>query len=238
MTKKKSFGSSVNVVSWNSVSAITDHEFVRKKMIEIEQTETGICRIYKPKKTAAFSTKDSTNPNFKQAKKIAYDAGFEPVIRPTGGHLAVFDENSLIIDIVAPHSCLGDNILDRYRLFAEKISNSLYSLGVDSRIGPVLNEFCEGRFSINACGKKKLVGIAQKISKKTFNLSALFLVTPSIEALDILSKTYKVLGLSFNPLSHGCLEEFVINSDYINWEKYLLEQVLDLFDNKISVKVA
>ena len=147
--------------------------------------------------------------NFVTAKTIASRLGYEPILRPAGGHLAIYDHRSLILDITAPHENPGRDIINRYELFSEKISSYIGLLGVDARIGQVDGEFCPGRFSINSSSQKKLVGIAQRITKNGYYLSALILLEPSPKAINALSATYKLIDLDFDPSSHGDLHELV-----------------------------
>ena len=226
------FGDTAQLIPWVSKSAEQDFLFVKNVLSRITDSKVGYLRVFRPQKTAAFSTKDTLHKNFAAAKKIASRLGYEPILRPAGGHLAIYDHRSLIMDITAPHENPGKDIINRYELFSEKISSYLALLGVDARIGQVDGEFCPGRFSINSSSQKKLVGIAQRITKSGYYLSALILLEQSSEAIDALSATYKLIDLDFNPSSHGDLHELVGSGSVLNWEEYFLSLPMEFFEEQ------
>ena len=226
------FGYSARLIPWFSQSAEQDFLFVKNALAGISKSKVGYVRVFRPQKTAAFSTTDSLHKNFATAKSIASRLGYEPILRPAGGHLAIYDHRSLILDITAPHDNPGKDIINRYELFSEKIATYIGLLGVDARIGQVDGEFCPGRFSINSSRQKKLVGIAQRITKYGYYLSALILLEPSPEAIDALSATYKLIDLDFDPSSHGDLHELVGSGSALNWEECFLSLAMEFFEEQ------
>ena len=76
----------------------------------------------------------------------------------------MFDENALGITIIAPHAAPHANMIKRYELLSAAIANGLHLLGIDARVGELPNEYCPGKYSVNAEGRIKLVGVAQRMN--------------------------------------------------------------------------
>ena len=94
----------------------------------------------------------------------------------------MFDEHALAITIISPHADPHQHTIKRYDVFAGAIADALVTLGMDARIGELPNEYCPGRFSINAEGRIKLVGIAQRMNRRCIQMGAIIAVGRSDKA--------------------------------------------------------
>jgi octanoyl-[GcvH]:protein N-octanoyltransferase len=183
--------------------------YVRETLTQLRPGDSGLLRIRRPKPTAAFSPQDTAHANYAQARDLTQRRGFTPVERGTGGRLTVFDEGALGITLVAPHVESHAHMMARYDIFAGAIAKGLKRLGIDARIGELPNEYCPGKFSINARGRVKLVGIAQRMTKHAYQMGAVISVARSNEACAAIADAYEVMSLPFDAATYGGINDLV-----------------------------
>ena len=82
-------------------------------------------------------------------------------------------------------------------------------MGIEgAEVGEVRDEFCPGDHSIRAGGYEegaKLVGIAQRITKKATSVGGIVLVWGEEDLLRVLSRVYAAMNLPMRPGSVGSL---------------------------------
>lgn len=150
--------------------------------------------------TAAFSRRDTLLPGYEHAVSVARRAGFEPVIRPVGGHLAAYDAGSLVLHLWGPHPEPRRGLRPRFALGSEALADALRDAGVpDVRVGPVAGEYCDGEWSVNAAGRGKLVGTGQRLFRQGFLFCAVVSVGAVAPVRDVLTEAYAALGLPLDP---------------------------------------
>lgn len=171
----------------------------------------GWLEISRPGPTAAFSRRDTLAPGYPAAADAARRHGFEPVVRPAGGRLAAYHHGAVVVDLLARHPAPAAETDQRFAAFAGAVAAALKALGVDARVGPVPGEYCPGRFSVNAGGRTKLAGIAQRLTGGSFLLTAVVLVADPEPVRALLSEAYPRLGLPWEPVTVGCV------ADQIGW---------------------
>ncbi len=182
---------------------------VRQILSSLEQDSPASLRAYRPRPTAAFSPRDTTHPHYHHLTALLGARGFAPAERGAGGQLAIYDEAALVIDLVAPHAQPRDHTRERYRLFSASVASALASLGLDARVGAVDGEYCPGDYSVNAGGRVKLVGVAQRVAKHGYHLGAVISVAPSPAALAAVADSYAIMGVAFDPATFGDIASLV-----------------------------
>ena len=182
-------------------------ERVRRALLGLNEGGLGFLRIYRPRPTAAFSPRDMTFSSYAAAADAMRALGFAPVERRAGGQLAVYDDNALVVDLVAPHSEPRADVLERFQQFSGAIASVFRGFGIDARVGAVDGEYCPGGYSVNGAGVIKLAGIAQRIARRGYHLGAVISVMPSGRARDAVAEAYRILGLPFNPTTFGALAD-------------------------------
>ena len=70
-------------------------------------------------------------------------------------------------------------------------------------------EFCPGDFTVNARGRVKLVGTAQRVVRHASLLAASVAVTGGDELRDVLVAVYAALQLDWDPATAGAVEDDV-----------------------------
>jgi lipoate-protein ligase A len=95
---------------------------------------------------------------------------------------------------------------DRFAERGHALAAALRTLGVDARVGEVPGEYCPGRFSVNARGRVKLVGTAQRVVRRAWLFSAMVVIADPDPIVEVLVDVYFALGLEFDPQTAGAVE--------------------------------
>jgi len=166
-------------------------------------------RVYRPGPTVAFGKLDTLRPGYAAAAAAARTHGYEPVLRLPGGHAAAYHAQSLGIDVVY---ALDDPVVgthDRFRSEGERLAGALASLGVDARVGEVPGEYCPGAYSVNARGRVKLIGTAQRLVRGGALLGASIVVGDGPGVRAVLRDVYTALELEWDDATAGAVDEEV-----------------------------
>ena len=184
-----------------------DMMLIRDKLAGLVPAAGAELNISHPLPTAAFSRRDSLLPGYASARLAVLAHGFSPIVRPVGGHLAVYDDSAIVLHLWAPHPEARAHIRQRFELIGRAMVEGLRTLGVDARLGPVPGEYCDGEFSVNDSGRTKLVGTGQRITRAGFLFSAVVMVHDVGPARAALEAAYARLGLAFRPETVGCVAD-------------------------------
>jgi octanoyl-[GcvH]:protein N-octanoyltransferase len=172
--------------------------------------ETGsVLRLYRPPATVAFGKLDTLSDGYGDAAAAARARGYEPVLRLPGGHAAAYHRASLGIDLVYALDDPIPGTHDRFRETGERLAGALAALGVDARVGEVPGEYCPGAYSVNARGRVKLVGTAQRLVRGAALLGAVIVVRDGEGVRAVLRDVYGALGLEWDDATAGAVDEEV-----------------------------
>jgi octanoyl-[GcvH]:protein N-octanoyltransferase len=172
-----------------------------------------VVRSYRPQPTVAFGRRDSFLPGFPDAVAAARGGGFMPVIRGAGGRAAAYDEGCLVFEEIMPTGTQMTGIEERFAEEARRQARALRTLGVDARVGAVPGEYCPGEFSVNARGKTKLIGAAQRIMSRAWLLSSVVVVQSAALVRAVLEDVYAALELEWDPATTGSVADEVPGVD-------------------------
>ena len=207
-----------------------DMELSTQLLADLARPEVaGRLRVHRPQPTAAFSRLDTLAAGFPDAERAARSHGFEPVVRPAGGRLAAYHQGALVLDLVARHPAARDELRTRFAVLGQCFVDALQALGVPARVGAVPGEYCPGEFSVNAACATKLVGTAQRLTRHGYLLSAVLLVSDPEPVRAVLTDTYALLGLAWQPGTVGCVTDYVPGVTPLEvWQALLprLQQIL------------
>lgn len=179
--------------------AISEALLVRVARGELPAT----LRLYRPRPTVAFGRLDKLSEGYADAAAAARERGFEPVLRSPGGHAAAYDSGTVAFDLVLPAGSIVEGVQDRFRDTSDVIADVLVALGVDARVGEVPGEYCRGAYSVNAGGRTKLVGTAQRAIRGGALLAGFVTVEGAERLRDVLVPVYAALGLEWDPATVG-----------------------------------
>jgi lipoate-protein ligase A len=178
----------------------------------------GAVRIYRPSApVAVFGRRDTHLPGFAAAARAAAEAGFEPLVRATGGRAVAYTHNAIVVDHVMHDPHVMGTHERRFQRFGEALAGLFRGLGVDARVGAVPGEYCPGAHSVNARGTVKLVGTAQRIVKNAWLFSSLIIVGDESRLRPVLAEIYGSLGQPFDTASVGSLtgEQPTLTADLV-----------------------
>ena len=166
-------------------------------------------RLYRPGPTVAFGRLDALRPGFDDAVRAARNHGFEPVLRGPGGQAVAYHAESVVLDLVVADPDPISGVQDRFAELAEVLAGGLRSLGVDARTGAVAGEFCRGAHSVNAGGRTKLVGTAQRVVRGGYLFAASIVAADPSPVRAVLTDVYDALGIDWDPATAGAVADSV-----------------------------
>jgi octanoyl-[GcvH]:protein N-octanoyltransferase len=166
-----------------------------------------VLRCYRPPRTVAFGRRDAFLAGFASAAGAARKHDFAPVIRAPGGRAAAYDEGCVVLDEIMPAEDSLTGIQDRFAREAERQAQALRGLGIDARVGEVPGEYCPGAFTVNAGGRKKLIGAAQRAVPGGWLLSTVVVIDSAARVRGVLESVYDALELHWDPATVGAVAE-------------------------------
>jgi octanoyl-[GcvH]:protein N-octanoyltransferase len=165
-----------------------------------------VVRCYRPTApVVVFGRRDTRLPGFAGAVASARAAGFEPLVRATGGRAVAYTDAALVVDHVRHDTDAPGGLDGRFERFGGRFVDVFRRFGVDARIGAVPGEYCPGEHSVNARGAAKLVGTSQRVVRNAWLFSSLVVLGDHDRTAPVLADVYGALGLPFDPASVGSL---------------------------------
>src|SRR4051794_35217112 len=166
-----------------------------------------VLRIHRPGPTAAFGRLDALRPGFDAACAVAAELGLTPVVRSAGGHVAPYDERSLVVEHIVAAGDVTAGLEERFVAMAELLRGVLAGLGADVRVGELAGEYCAGAYSLNVGGWLKVAGVAQRAVRGGALTSAILTVGGGPWLRDAVAALYATLELDVDPAVSGALDE-------------------------------
>ena len=153
--------------------------------------------------------RDTLREGFDRAVREAREEGYPVLVRSSGGGATAAGPGTFGFSIIRPSEDVRRGISERYDEAASLVLGAFLRLGVDVvEIGEVKDEFCPGDHSIRAGSFEngmKLVGIAQRLTRRATSVGGIVLVGGEAELARILVRVYAALDLPFRPGSVGSL---------------------------------
>ncbi len=103
-------------------------------------------------------------------------------------------------------------------------------LGVDAHIGEVRGEYCPGRFSVNARGSKKIMGIGQRVILRAAYVGGVVVVGGSDRIRDVLVPVYEAINLEWDPNTVGSIEDELGHLNYEDVKQAIFNEFSARFD--------
>lgn len=168
---------------------------------------TASLRLYHPARTVAFGPQDRLASGYEAAQVAARAREFSCVERLAGGRAAVYHEGTIGLAWTVPDPDARQHIRQHFERAAWLITDALRSLGSDARVGQLAGEYCPGTYSVNAGGRTKIAGIAQRVASGATHVGAVIVVSDSQAIRDVLTPVYAALDLAWNPATAGSVED-------------------------------
>lgn len=155
--------------------------------------------------------RDTFRPGFAGAVRAAEGMGYPVLVRSAGGGATAADAGTFGFSIIRPadETEVARGIRERYDEAAALVLGAFARLGVrDAEVGEVRDEFCPGDHSIRVGdgeGGMKVVGIAQRVTRRATSVGGIVLVEGEEELARVLERVYGAMRLPFRPASVGSL---------------------------------
>lgn len=163
-------------------------------------------RLARPGRVVAFAKRDALAPGYPEAVEAARRRGFGSVLRLAGGRAAVFHEGTLELAHAVADPDPRPGIHERFEAEASLVAEALRSLGVDARVGEVAGEYCPGRWSVNAGGRRKLAGTGQRVIHGGAHVGTIVVAEDAESIRAVLEPVYAALELDWDPATVGAVE--------------------------------
>jgi octanoyl-[GcvH]:protein N-octanoyltransferase len=164
-------------------------------------------RIWRPDAIVTFGRLDAVAPGYHDALAAAHREGFAAVERLEGGRAAVFHEQTVAFAHTLPDAHPMDNTHARFEATAELMAAALARLGVEARVGEIPREYCPGAYSVNAGGRRKLMGVGQRVIARAAHVGGVVVVAQGERVRAVLEPVYRALGLDWDPATAGAVSD-------------------------------
>jgi lipoate-protein ligase A len=153
--------------------------------------------------------RDTHREGFGEAVRGAQEEGYPVLVRSAGGGAIAAHHGTFGFSIVRSAEDARRGIKERYDEAAALVLGAFSRLGVEeAEVGEVRDEFCPGDHSIRAGDFEngmKLVGIAQRVTRRATSVGGIVLVRGERDLARILSGFYAAMSLPMRPESVGSL---------------------------------
>ncbi len=175
-------------------------------LLRVSAGEMGeTIRLHRPGAIVAFGRRDVVDRRFGAAVAAARAEGFEAIERLAGGAPPSSTLARSRSPGPSPMRRRRERVRRRFDTVAEVISDALRSLGADARIGEVPGEYCPGSHSINIGGRRKIVGVGQRLVARAAHVGGVVVVEGAAEVRRVLLPVYRELGIEWDPETTGDL---------------------------------
>lgn len=192
-------------------------------------------RLYTPPEVVAFGPLDTISRGYRASIIEAQNKGFGAIRRLAGGRAAVFHRGTIAFSWTIPDAEPRSNIESRFNDASVILLNAFRRLGIEARIGEVPGEYCPGRFSINAKGKKKIMGVGQRIVSKAAHLGGVIVLADSNRIREVLTPVYAALELNWDPNTVGSIEDELGSTTYDEAHSVITEAFATFYNLKPTV---
>lgn len=156
--------------------------------------------------------RDTLRSGFGEVVRICNEESYPVMVRGSGGGATAAGRGTFGFSIVRPagNGEVRRDIRDRYDEAAALVLGAFSRVGVVAEVGEVRDEFCPGDHSIRVGGWEggmKVVGIAQRITRRATSVGGIVLVHGETELSRILEKVYAAMKLPFRAGSVGSLRK-------------------------------
>jgi octanoyl-[GcvH]:protein N-octanoyltransferase len=179
-------------------------------------------RLQRHAPAVAFGRLDALSPGYPDALAAARARGLEPFERLAGGRAAVYHEGVITIGEALADPDANVHIAQRYESTANTLAAALQELGVDARVGAVPGEYCPGDHSVNARGRRKLSGTAQRVVRGAAYVGTVLVVSDSARIANAVQELYAALQLEVDPATTGAIDDEVPGITLAQVEQALL----------------
>lgn len=159
-----------------------------------------VCHLWRHPRAFAMGSKDGRLPRAAEATRLLMDAGYEPLVRGSGGAAVPLDEGVVNVSLVMPLTgAFAFGFRDDFARMADLIKRAMAGYGLTVRHGEVEGSYCPGEYDLHIDGFK-FCGIAQRRQVKAMIVTAFVNVAGSGDARAAQVRAfYDVAGVGAEP---------------------------------------
>ena len=154
--------------------------------------------------------RDTFRPGFDEAVRVSNEEGYPVLVRSSGGGATAAGPGTFGFSVVRPADDreTARSIRERYDEAANLVLSAFSRMGLQAEVGEVRDEFCPGDHSIRVGSWRdgsKVVGIAQRITRRATSVGGIVLVSGERELEHVLKRVYDAMSLPFRTGNVGSL---------------------------------
>lgn len=156
--------------------------------------------------------RDTFRSGFDEAVRASNEEGYPVLVRSSGGGATAAGDGTFGFSVVRPadNRETARSIRERYDEAAGLVLGAFSRMGLQAEVGEVREEFCPGDHSIRVGSWRngsKVVGIAQRITRRATSVGGIVLVSGERELEHVLKRVYGAMSLPFRTGNVGSLRQ-------------------------------
>lgn len=189
-----------------------DYAVTGELLAETGRTGEPGVRVWRPHRQLAFGRRDERAEGYQNAREIAAEHGYPPLVRRVGGRACAYTGSTVAFVRTVPITDVRSGLDERYDEVTEAVQRACWRLGVPAQRGEPPESFCPGSYSLSAEGK--LVGLGQRVTGDAAMVAGTLIVTDHEAIGAVLAPVYEALDLALDPDSIGSIGRFGGRSEW------------------------
>lgn len=166
-----------------------------------------VLQLGTPHRVVAFGKHDTLSAGFGDAASIALEHGYDPTIRIAGGRAVTFSPSIIRFAWTRPVAEPARTMHARFQILANAVVRALAIFDVAATIGEVPNEYCAGQYSAHVLGRRKVMGVGQRLTRTASQVGGMIVVSNADEVNEVLVPIYQALGVGMDPAATGSVAD-------------------------------
>ncbi|MBB6675193.1 lipoate--protein ligase family protein [Cohnella nanjingensis] len=181
------------------------HAFALDELLCKRAGEGGppVCHLWRHPRAFVLGLKDSRLPGAAKASRYLAEAGYEAVVRHSGGAAVPLDPGVVNVSLILPKAQTADMRFhgDFERMY-ELVSLALDKLGCRADKGEIAGSYCPGDYDLSI-GGRKFCGIAQRRQVRSYIVQAFIVAEGSgAERAAEVREFYRLAGEGADPAAY------------------------------------
>lgn len=161
-------------------------------------------RVWSPPHHVCFGPRDANAAAYPEARAAVEAAGYEAVVRSTGGRPVAHTGETLAVALARPVEDIRTGLTERYDAMTGTLQRALWRLGVPAQRGEPADSFCPGDHSLAWRGK--VAGVAQRVRNDVALVGAVVVVAGHEAVAEVLVPVYRALSVPLDPDAVGSIQ--------------------------------
>lgn len=189
----------------DALEAPLEDSFALDELLAKSVGEGGppVCHLWRHPRAFVLGARDARLPRAAEAVRLLHDAGYEAIVRGSGGAAVPLDEGVVNVSLLLPIGAAeSGGFRDDFLRMVRLIGLAMAGYGLTVRYGEVEGSYCPGDYDLHLDGFK-FCGIAQRRQVKAMIVTAFVNVDGSGDArAAIVRDFYDVAGVGSEPGAH------------------------------------